>query len=536
MPPRRLIPRIPRDLETIALKCLEKNPAGRYVTAEAMADDLRRWQDGRPILARPVSPLENLWRKCCRRPVVAALTALLTLTLSIGFLVVVLLWKHAEWQRRRAEDELLFAGMLLREISAFGPRETSRYSARLLILNPDDIIAVLERTRNHIIKYKYNYPDDPSASRQLAQVDILLAPRFAARGRLVEARTLLAECLENADMFSRRDPPDSALACKFEAYSALAAVAAQEGKSEESLGHLERAVAFGQECLRLKPAPELISTVADRRWSLAQSFSRQGDEERARSLVVANLRMLDEVPKDDGNPLIVIWRTLVRLDLHQFNAGFSSTSTFRRDEADPLSRLASVEADSLDAESWAELVATSLSLRPSIINSHDKFLLDFVQLLSARASHQRRRGRLDEARRSTDRMHAFARLLVARYPRHSVAHLAVSLSFFQRAKDAWQTDDRAAVEQNWKRALDESRQALVLDPGEDARAYKSPTWRNDSTCSWRRSQAPEIRIALHGRLGKPGDDRVCQPEPVPRLLTGVPGVATITNKPSCLAR
>ena len=61
MPPRRLIPQIPRDLETIALKCLEKNPSGRYATAEAMADDLRRWLGGRPISARPVSPLENLW-------------------------------------------------------------------------------------------------------------------------------------------------------------------------------------------------------------------------------------------------------------------------------------------------------------------------------------------------------------------------------------------------------------------------------------------------------------------------------------------
>ena len=118
VPPRRLIPQIPRDLETIALKCLEKNPAGRYATAEAMAGDLRCWLDGRPISARPVSPLDKIWRRCRRRPVVAALAAALTLVLSIGFLIVILLWRYAEAERRRAEDELDFAGLMLSEMSS----------------------------------------------------------------------------------------------------------------------------------------------------------------------------------------------------------------------------------------------------------------------------------------------------------------------------------------------------------------------------------------------------------------------------------
>jgi serine/threonine protein kinase len=83
-PPRRLQPTVPRDLETICMKCLEKEPRRRYQGAEVLADRLRLFLDNKPIPDRPVSRAERLWRWCRRNPAVAILLASVALVLLTG--------------------------------------------------------------------------------------------------------------------------------------------------------------------------------------------------------------------------------------------------------------------------------------------------------------------------------------------------------------------------------------------------------------------------------------------------------------------
>ncbi len=112
VPPRQLNAAVPRDLETICLKCLQKDPARRYASAEALADDLRRFLAGEPIRARPVRRLERAWRWCRRNPLDALLIGTIVLLLVAGAAVCAYLAVDATRakdkalaEKQRADDE-----------------------------------------------------------------------------------------------------------------------------------------------------------------------------------------------------------------------------------------------------------------------------------------------------------------------------------------------------------------------------------------------------------------------------------------------
>jgi serine/threonine protein kinase len=100
LPPGRLQPRMPRDLQTICLKCLRKEPGQRYASTLGLAEDLHRFLAGEPILARPTSAVERAIKWVRRRPAVALLTASVFVTVALA-LVGGAWWGLHEARERR---------------------------------------------------------------------------------------------------------------------------------------------------------------------------------------------------------------------------------------------------------------------------------------------------------------------------------------------------------------------------------------------------------------------------------------------------
>jgi hypothetical protein len=97
--PRLLVASVPTDLETICLRCLEKEPAQRFQSAQELAEELARFLRDEPIHSRPVSAPEKIWRWCRRKPALATTLILLQLVFALGLAGIVWQWRLAEKAR-----------------------------------------------------------------------------------------------------------------------------------------------------------------------------------------------------------------------------------------------------------------------------------------------------------------------------------------------------------------------------------------------------------------------------------------------------
>ena len=127
VPPRRLDPDIDRDLETICLKCLEKNPVARYPSAAALAEDLQAWLAGEPITARPATTWERAVKWTRRRPALAALIGVSALSLVGLVVLLALLWLSAE-ERAETVKSLSQAKLSLMDLQSQA-REAQKHAA-----------------------------------------------------------------------------------------------------------------------------------------------------------------------------------------------------------------------------------------------------------------------------------------------------------------------------------------------------------------------------------------------------------------------
>jgi tetratricopeptide (TPR) repeat protein len=482
VPPRRLNPKTPPDLETIALKCLEKQPTRRYGSALALADDLRHWLDGEPISARPVSAAEHAWRRCRRRPAVATLAGAFLLMLTGGFLGMSVLWRRAEFERRRAERErsqaqaaqarsesdtrtaIGLVGQLI-ELNAGGTEATPK------ALSLEDTASLLLSTRRHLLALAPREPDGERFFSQLHSLDVRLRDVLFDLRRWDDIQNLLEESIWEAETAVRRHPRTiSAWRCQVYHHPSLAELADRHGRANDCETHFRRAIACAEEWSRVDLGGEPLVVLVQCRRSLARRLASCGRQVEARELLLANQHSLWRCAPEIVDERILADRIFSGMEFRQLGLGaiprLAAKGTGR-----PDSRLSSSASDDLSATAWANLAAASLHLGDQSVSAklrEAKVAFWFEQGLGGIAADQRRRGRFDQARKTADRLLAFGRLVVERNPNDPLAYIVLADAFDQAHKNAWRpTEDRPAIELNLRRAIEAARHALDLAPEDE---------------------------------------------------------------------
>jgi serine/threonine-protein kinase len=158
-PPRRLNPKFPTDLETIALKALEKDPARRYATASELAADLRRWLEGEPILARPASALTRLARKVGKHKLATA--GVLALAAGLGVGSWALASRHREGERQRRAESARHEALLYYQeaAAAYEEADRMRLMAAARVGRYVELLEKAERTARHAVARDPAYAD-----------------------------------------------------------------------------------------------------------------------------------------------------------------------------------------------------------------------------------------------------------------------------------------------------------------------------------------------------------------------------------------
>jgi serine/threonine-protein kinase len=218
-PPSKLNPRVPRDLEIIAMKCLEKDPTRRYASAQALADDLRRYVGGESILARPVWLPIRTWMWCRRKPVLACLAAALALAMlisvfgSIGLVVIERARRREAEARMEAELNFVMAQKAVEDY-------LTSVSENTLLKEQDslDSRGLRRELLENALKYYRRFVDqrsqDPLVRRELANAYFSIGKINRELGSPQEALRVWASARAIWEALVAADPHDREAAAR----------------------------------------------------------------------------------------------------------------------------------------------------------------------------------------------------------------------------------------------------------------------------------------------------------------------------------
>jgi len=489
VPPRRLNGRIPRDLETICLTCLEKPPSRRYPTAGALADDLRLWLEGRPIVARPVSLMGYATRVCRRHPAVAGLLGTLAMTLVTGVVGLCVLLNQAAVERarlaearRHTEAYEQFSANAADQLGEF-LRTTLRHRPSAA---PDQLAPALLKLRNSTNDLK-SRGIVPSSTLGILEFEIGWALMYSSQAE--EARDLFNQSAADLKRSLAKTPEDKeARDCHGQALFYAGCLAEEAGQPEAALNCFEQAAALQMETEPGDSTHAFHTALYKRLQGLADRLGqsgRTGQEEHSRHMSQQILRHLlgsdmasSTVASSPG--LETLGRLFQRDDLKKMAAhedkGIRDTyerfvSEWLALSVGPLSPFRSSSSAATydrDPEAGAVALIAAIRDRCSKLGLVDSMVPAAIKVVrddaADAAALQRRLGRLDDARATAARLMTIARRLVREYPDSANSYRVLSEAHNQVKKNAFRTRDNHLVEEALVQAVEAARRALALDP------------------------------------------------------------------------
>lgn len=340
-PLRRLNDKIPRDLETIALRCLAKEPADRYATAAELAADLRRFLAGEPIVARPPGLIARWARRAHRHPAITGLAAALMIAVVGGFAGVLWQWSRAEanltearHQAARAEENFRDALQAVEQITRASEEELANAPGMQPVRRK-----LLGAARDYYEGFARRRGKDPALLAELADARLRAASLTNLIGSRPETRTAYEQARAAFERLLRERPEDATYRERLAGVEHnLGGLALSTGQFTEAERSYRRALASRLSLAREHPDvvsyhTDLAVTEAD----LAVLMRRAGRRVEAEPLHRASLAELRPLTKAHPKNT-TLKRALARC---QINYGEYLRTGGRRDEAETSYRAAS---------------------------------------------------------------------------------------------------------------------------------------------------------------------------------------------------